>query len=82
MAKSFSVIKVAVKLTYKNMETKKWFRSKEVWVLGVAVLMILSKFLELDFGAILNDSSAIYIAITPLIAIILRLFNTKTKLAL
>ena len=82
MAKSFSVIKVAVKLTHKTMETKKFYKSKEVWVLGVAVLMILSKFLELDFGALVNDASAIYIAITPLIAIILRLFNTKTKLAL
>ena len=63
------------------METKKWFRSKEVWVLGVAVLMILSKFLELDFGAILNDASAAYIAITPAIAIALRMFKTSTKLA-
>ena len=64
------------------METKKFYKSKEVWVLGVAVLMIIAKFLELDFGALVNDASAIYIAVSPLIAMVLRIFKTSAKLTI
>ena len=65
------------------MTTKKaFYKSKEIWVLFIAILLIITKYLGLDLPGILNEASDLYVKISPVIALVLRLFITNSKLIL
>jgi len=59
---------------------KKLYRSKEVYVLGIAVLLLIAKFFGLEMNGILDDATEAYIKLSPVIALFLRIFFTKDKL--
>jgi len=60
--------------------TKPFWRSREVWTLGTAVLLGLAEFLGVDFQGTLGSAQNIWLGVAPVIALVLRLFFTKTKL--
>jgi len=62
------------------MENKPFWQSKEVWVLGTAILLGFAELLGIDFPGILADAQNLWVGIAPIIALILRLFVTRTKL--
>ena len=62
------------------MEEKHFLRSREVWVLGTAILLGFAELLGIDFPGILADAQNLWVGIAPIIALILRLFVTRSKL--
>ena len=62
------------------MEAKSWYKSKEVWVLGTAILLGFAELLAVDFPGVLADAQNLWVGIAPIIALLLRLFVTKSKL--
>jgi len=62
------------------METKVWYSSKEVWVLGTAILLGLAELLGVDFQGIIGDAQNLWVGIAPIVALFLRLFVTRAKL--
>lgn len=63
-------------------ETKKWYKSREVFVLATASLLIIAEALGLDFQGIWADAQNLIVSVAPVIALVLRLFFTKSKLTL
>lgn len=61
---------------------KSFYKSKEFYILGAAVLLMVAKFFGVETEGLFDDASMAYISLSPLIALILRLFFTKDKLTL
>jgi hypothetical protein len=59
---------------------KPWFKSKEVWVLGLAVFIGAAKFFGMELEGLMRDATDVYIKFSPFIALLLRLFWTKEPL--
>ena len=59
---------------------KPFYKSKEVYVLGIAVLLMIAKLFGWESDNILDEASQAYINLSPLFALFLRLFFTKDKL--
>ena len=64
------------------METKFFLKSKEFWVLGLAVIFMILDSVGLDPEGIWGDAQAAYVTLSPFIALVLRVFWTKSKLRL
>ena len=64
------------------MEEKVFYKSKEFWVLGIAVLLVIAEFFGVDFEGVTEDAVRVYEGISPILALVLRLFFTKTKLTI
>ncbi len=62
------------------MKKKKIFQSKEVWVLGMAVLIALSEYLGVDFDGVTAEATSLWVGAAPLVALILRVFFTDSKI--
>ena len=65
-------------------DTKKFYKSKEVYVLTIAILLMMAKLFGVidDPSEILTDISNIYLALTPIAVLVLRLFYTEKKIIL
>lgn len=61
---------------------KKWYNSKEVWVLFVALVLAVTQYYGLNLPNLLDEARTLYIEISPLIALILRVFVTKDKITI
>ena len=63
---------------------KPFYKSKEVWVLGIAVIFMLAKFFGLDFYEIAGEAgdvtTSVWLGLAPLAALIIRIFWTKDKI--
>ena len=64
------------------METKNFYRSKEVWVLGIAIAIGLAEYLGVDFEGMIGDATAVWQAIAIPAALVLRLFFTEGKVTI
>ncbi len=64
------------------MNTKIWYKSKEIWIFLIALILLISKAagVEIMNEEIIEAGSNFYITITPLLMAIIRLFWTKDKL--
>jgi len=60
--------------------TKLWYKSREVWVLGTAIVLMIAEISGVYFPGILEDAQNLWVGVSPVIALVLRLFVTKDKL--
>lgn len=61
---------------------KSFYKSKEVWVLGTAILIGAAKFWGLDFEGIIGDATSLWVGVAPVVALVLRAFWTQDKLTI
>ena len=64
------------------METKFFLKSKEVWILGLAVLFVFGETFGLSFENTVESVKDAYVVFAPFIALVLRVFFTSAKLKL
>ena len=63
------------------MKTKKFYTSKEVWVLGGAVMLGLgATYFGWEFTGILSNVENVWIVLAPAVALFFRLFHTQDKI--
>lgn len=61
---------------------KKFYKSKEVWILVTVVLLGALNILGLEFEGILAEAETVLVGLAPVALLVLRLFYTKDKLTL
>ena len=62
------------------METKFFLKSKEVWVLGLAIIFAIAEAIGISPTGLVESAKDAYITISPFIALVLRVFWTSAKL--
>lgn len=64
------------------MNTKIWYRSKELWIFFVLIIISLGKALGVEIlnEGTIKEAGNVYIVAAPLLMAILRIFYTKDKL--
>ena len=65
-----------------NMLTKNFLKSKEVWVGIVWVVLLLMKIFGIESEGVIQDASSLYVGLTPVLMLFLRVFFTNSKLTL
>ena len=55
-------------------------KSSEVWVLGSAILLAIGQATGIDFEGVLGNAQTLWISLAPVVALLLRIFKTSTKL--
>lgn len=64
------------------MDKKPFYKSSEVWVLGLFGVILLSRLAGVELNDNIEEMENYYMALSPIAVLILRLFNTRTKLTL
>ena len=64
------------------MKSKAFYRSKEVWVLGVALAITVAVAFGVEFEGLIADATALVAALAVPVALILRVFFTDSGITL
>jgi hypothetical protein len=62
--------------------TKKWYKSKEVGILGLLVVLVMAQLMGWDPQGITKEATTLYEQLSPVLALVTRLVSTSTKLEL
>ena len=64
------------------MKTKFILKSKEVWVLGIALIFVVASIFNVNVSETVDQAMVTYTQISPAIALVMRIFFTNSKITL